>query len=116
VSPPVPVRVQHRSGVLWTLNSAGLARVGLTDHLTGACAAPTQLVRHVCSATRTDCRGQPQTERPRRHRCDRRDTDFEVSDIVKLMAAHRRGELRQRVHCLAPGKRILYDGDSTSTN
>ena len=27
VSPPQPVRVQHRSGVLWTLNSAGLAKV-----------------------------------------------------------------------------------------
>ncbi len=35
VSPPVPVRVQHRSGVLWTLNSAGLAKVGLTDHPDG---------------------------------------------------------------------------------
>ena len=35
VSPPLPVRVQHRSGVLWTLNSAGLARVGLTDHPDG---------------------------------------------------------------------------------
>src|ERR1700742_667676 len=29
VSPSLPVRVQHRSGVLWTLNSAGLARIGL---------------------------------------------------------------------------------------
>jgi predicted amidohydrolase YtcJ len=37
--------------------------------------------------------------------------DFEVSDIVKLMQAHRHGELRQRVHCLAPGKRILHDVD-----
>jgi len=37
--------------------------------------------------------------------------DFEVSDIVKLIEAHRRGELRQRVRCLAPGKRILHDGD-----
>ena len=35
VSPPVPVRIQHRSGVLWTLNSAGLARVGLADHPDG---------------------------------------------------------------------------------
>src|ERR1700712_5949703 len=26
-----PVRVQHRSGILWTLNSAGLAAVGLPD-------------------------------------------------------------------------------------
>ena len=35
VSPPLPVRVQHRSGVLWTLNSAGLARIGLTDQPDG---------------------------------------------------------------------------------
>ncbi len=27
------------------------------------------------------------------------------------MQAHRHGELRQRVHCLAPGKRILHDVD-----
>ncbi len=27
--PSVPLRIQHRSGVLWMLNSAGLARVGL---------------------------------------------------------------------------------------
>jgi hypothetical protein len=31
----VPVRVQHRSGVLWTLNSAGLAAVGLPGHPDG---------------------------------------------------------------------------------
>ena len=35
MSPSLPVRVQHRSGVLWTLNSAGLARVGLADHPDG---------------------------------------------------------------------------------
>ena len=35
VSPATPVRVQHRSGILWTLNSSGLARVGLPDHPDG---------------------------------------------------------------------------------
>src|ERR1700754_3978446 len=35
LSPAVPVRVQHRSGILWTLNSAGLAHVGLPDHPDG---------------------------------------------------------------------------------
>ncbi|PRC49943.1 amidohydrolase, partial [Mycobacterium sp. ITM-2017-0098] len=35
MSPRVPVRVQHRSGVQWTLNSAGLIRVGLPDHHDG---------------------------------------------------------------------------------
>src|SRR5271168_2879940 len=33
--PRVPLRVQHRSGVLWILNSAGLARVGLAGHPDG---------------------------------------------------------------------------------
>src|ERR1700744_2281105 len=31
----VPLRIQHRSGVLWMLNSAGLARVGLAGHPDG---------------------------------------------------------------------------------
>jgi predicted amidohydrolase YtcJ len=112
VSPDVPVRVQHRSGVLWTLNSAGLARVGLTDHPDG----------RLRSADRT------WSDTLQRNESGLADVsrrlsgygvtgvtdatpDFEVSDIVKLMEAHRRGELAQRVHCLAPGKRILHDVD-----
>jgi hypothetical protein len=35
VCPTVPVRVQHRSGVLWMLNSPGLQRLGLDDHPDG---------------------------------------------------------------------------------
>jgi predicted amidohydrolase YtcJ len=30
--PEVPLRVQHRTGMLWTLNSAALARLGPLDH------------------------------------------------------------------------------------
>jgi predicted amidohydrolase YtcJ len=30
---------------------------------------------------------------------------------VRLTELHRRGELRQNLHCLAPGKRILHDDD-----
>ncbi|MDZ4232608.1 MAG: amidohydrolase family protein, partial [Dietzia sp.] len=33
----------------------------------------------------------------------------EDRDVEGLQEAHRRGELRQRVHFLAPGKRILHD-------
>jgi predicted amidohydrolase YtcJ len=36
---------------------------------------------------------------------------LQIGDVVKLMDAHRRGDLRQRLHCLAPGKRILHDTD-----
>jgi predicted amidohydrolase YtcJ len=108
--PKTPLRVQHRSGVLWILNSVGLARVGLPDHPDGR--------------LRSEDRGWSAALR-------RRDTglaelserltgygvtgitdatpDLDVGDIIALSEAHRRGELRQRVHCLAPGKRILHD-------
>jgi len=112
VSPPLPVRVQHRSGVLWTLNSAGLARVGLADHPDG----------RLRSADRSWSDTLQRNEDGLVEISNRLATygvtgvtdatpDFEVSDIVKLMQAHRHGELLQRVHCLAPGKRILHDAD-----
>jgi predicted amidohydrolase YtcJ len=37
--------------------------------------------------------------------------DLDVGDVVRLAELHRRGELRQQVYCLAPGKRILHDDD-----
>ena len=112
VSPPLPVRVQHRSGVLWTLNSAGLARVGLADHPDG----------RLRSADRSWSDTLQRNESGLADVSSRLSEygvtgvtdatpDFEVSDIVRLMQAHRHGELVQRVHCLAPGKRILHDGD-----
>jgi predicted amidohydrolase YtcJ len=112
VASHVPVRVQHRSGVLWTLNSAGLARVGLADHSDG----------RLRSADRTWSDTLQRNESGLSEVSRRLSgygvtgvtdatPDFEVSDIVKLMQAHRHGELAQRVHCLAPGKRILHDVD-----
>ena len=112
VSPPVPVRVQHRSGVLWTLNSAGLARVGLTDHPDGRLRSAD---RDWSDALQRNESGLAEVSRGLSAYGVTGVTDatpdFEVSDIVKLMEAHRHGELRQRVHCLAPGKRILHDVD-----
>ena len=112
VSPPVPVRVQHRSGVLWTLNSKGLARVGLTDHPDGRLRSAD---RSWSDTLQRDESGLAEVSRLLSEYGVTAVTDatpdFEVSDIVKLIEAHRRGELRQRVHCLAPGKRILHDGD-----
>jgi predicted amidohydrolase YtcJ len=112
VAPPLPVRVQHRSGVLWTLNSAGLARVGLSDHPDGRLRSADRswsdtLQRNETGLSFVSARLSAYgvtgvTDAT---------PDFEVSDIVKLMEAHRRGELRQRVHCLAPGKRILHDDE-----
>lgn len=112
VSPEIPIRVQHRSGVLWTLNSAGLARVGLTDHPDGRLRSADRtwsdtLQRNEIglaevSRQLSECGVTGVTDAT---------PDFEVSDIVKLMQAHRHGELRQRVSCLAPGKKILHDAD-----
>jgi predicted amidohydrolase YtcJ len=110
VSPPLPVRVQHRSGVLWTLNSAGLARVGLTDHPDGRLRSAD---RSWSDALQRNESGLAEVSRRLGEYGVTGVTDatpdFEVGDIVKLMQAHRNGELLQRVHCLAPGKRILHD-------
>jgi predicted amidohydrolase YtcJ len=97
--------------VLWTLNSAGLARVGLSDHPDGRLRSADR------SWSDTLQRNESGLAEVSRRLSELGVTgvtdatpDFEVSDIVKLMEAHRRGGLRQRVHCLAPGKRILHDG------
>jgi predicted amidohydrolase YtcJ len=112
LSPSVPVRVQHRSGVLWTLNSAGLERVGLEDHPDGRLRSSD---RSWSDTLQRDDTGLADVSR---QLCGYGVTgvtdatpDFEVGDIVKLIEAHRHGELRQRVNCLAPGKRILHDAD-----
>lgn len=112
VSPPVPVRVQHRSGVLWTLNSVGLAHVGMADHPDG----------RLRSADRSWSDTLQRNESGLTDVSNRLSSlgvtgvtdatpDAEIDDIARLLEAHRRGELRQRVHCLAPGKRILHDTD-----
>lgn len=110
VSPPAPVRVQHRSGILWTLNSVGLAAVGLPDHPDGRLrsadrswsdtlhrrdAGLSELSRRLCAYGVTGITDAT--------------PDLEVADMVKLVEAQRHGDLSQRVHCLAPGKRILHD-------
>lgn len=112
LSPPVPVRVQHRSGVLWTLNSIALARVGLPDHPDG------RLPSADPSWSATLQRNETALQQVGATMCAHGVTgvtdatpDLDGADIVRLMEAHRHGELRQRVHCLAPGKRILHDTD-----
>jgi predicted amidohydrolase YtcJ len=112
VSPPLPVRVQHRSGVLWTLNSAGLARVGLSDHADGRLRSADRSWSDTLQRNESGI-AEISNRLSRYGVTGVTDAtpDLEVSDIVKLMQAHRHGELRQRVHCLAPGKRILHDTD-----
>lgn len=112
LSPSLPVRVQHRSGVLWTLNSAGLARVGLGEHPDGRLRSADR------SWSDTLQRNESGLADVSRGLSERGVTgvtdatpDLDATDIVKLMEAHRHGGLAQRVQCLAPGKRILHDAD-----
>ncbi|MBJ7340046.1 amidohydrolase family protein [Mycolicibacterium sp.] len=112
VSPPVPVRVQHRSGVLWTLNSAGLARIGLPDHPDGRLRSADASWSGALARRETGL-----TDVSRRIAAygvtgmTDATPDLGMLDVVRFAESHRRGELLQRVHCLAPGKRILHDDD-----
>ena len=95
--PGVPVRVQHRSGVLWMLNSLGLAEVGLRDHPDG------RLRSHDTWADAVARRDTPLAELSERLSgygvtgVTDATPDLDADAIVTLTEAHRHGELRQRV-------------------
>jgi predicted amidohydrolase YtcJ len=110
VSPATPVRVQHRSGVLWTLNTAGLERVGLADHPDGRLRS--------ADTSWSDALQRRETELSAVSRrlasygvtgVTDATPDLGIDDVVKFAEARQHGGLLQRVHCLAPGKRILHD-------
>lgn len=110
VCPARPVRVQHRSGVLWTLNSLALARVGLGDHPDG------RLRSADTSWPAALTRAEPDLAQLSSRLCGLGITgitdatpDLDAADIEALSGAHGRGELLQALHFLAPGKRILHD-------
>ena len=113
--PTVPLRVQHRSGVLWILNSVGLARVGLAGHPDGRLRSTDSwsdaLSRN--SPAFSTSLGQLSSRLSRYGVTGITDAtpDLDIGDLVRLTELHRHGELRQRVHWLAPGKRILHDDD-----
>lgn len=104
--PGIPLRVQHRSGARWILNSAALTRLGLAGHPDGRLRS-------------TD----PWTEAlPRRDtdlaELSARLTGFGVTGVTDAtpdlspddrvdLAAHH--EFRPRIAFLAPGKKILHD-------
>ncbi|MCX2931872.1 amidohydrolase family protein [Mycobacterium sp. CVI_P3] len=105
----VPVRIQHRSGVLWFLNSAGLAAVGLPDH-------PDGRLRSYDSWSDAVARRDTNLAAISRRLLGYGVTGVTdatpglgADDIVTLTEEHRHGGLCQRVHWLAPGKRILHD-------
>ncbi|WP_046317047.1 amidohydrolase family protein [Mycobacterium sp. UM_Kg1] len=101
--PHLPVRVAHRSGALWVLNSAGLASSGMTGHPDG------RLLRaHGDPAPRLPPR-EPALARLSRELAARGVTGITEAtpghtdaDIAAFAAARRRGDLLQRLHCLAP--------------
>ena len=101
-----PLRVQHRSGAMWILNTAALNRVGASGHPDGRlrssdpnwAAAPT-----------------PHRE-PDLPALSRRLSAFGVTGVTDATPElttedrhHIAGSVQQRLHCLAPGKKILYD-------
>jgi predicted amidohydrolase YtcJ len=104
-----PLRVQHRSGAMWILNSAALSEVGLAAHPDGrlhstdewADALPrrvTALVGITARLAEYGVTGMTDAT-----------PDLTADDVASLSVAHRRGEIAQRLHFLAPGKRILHD-------
>ena len=110
--PSVPVRVQHRSGVLWTVNSAGLQRLGLPGHPDG------RLRSADISWSAALPRTEPDLAQFSSRLCGYGVTgltdatpDLGAADAAVMAEARRRGDLRQGVHLLAPGKRILHDDD-----
>jgi predicted amidohydrolase YtcJ len=111
LAPTVPLRVQHRSGLLWILNSAGLVRVGLAGHPDGRLRS-TDSWSDALSRSETnlaDVSGR--LSRYGVTGITDATPDLDIADIVRLSELHRHGELGQHVHCLAPGKRILHDDD-----
>ena len=104
-----PVRIQHRSGAMWILNSAALTRVGLTDHPDGRLHSADDW------ADALPRRGTALADITHRLAgygvvgITDATPDLTADDVVTLSVAHKRGEIPQRLHFLAPGKRILHD-------
>ncbi|MDT5349179.1 MAG: hypothetical protein QOH91_2466 [Mycobacterium sp.] len=106
----VPVRIQHRSGALWILNSAALGRVGLAEHPDGRLRSADRGWSDALARRETDL-----AELSRRITATGvtgvtdATPDLSADDMVSLIVAHRRGEFRPRLRFLSPGKKILQD-------
>jgi predicted amidohydrolase YtcJ len=103
LTPGVPVRVQHRSGVMWTLNSAGLTRLGLASH-------PDGRLRSADPQWAAELKRRPVPI----HRLSRRLAERGVTGVTDATpdlepTADFGAGVVQRLHVLAPGKRILHD-------
>ena len=106
LSPAIPLRVQHRSGAMWILNSAGLSRIGLTGHPDGRLRSADTDWSHALRHREIDLA-----------ELSGRLTALGVTGVtdatpdlgIDEMKAHRRGEFLPRLHFLSPGKKILHD-------
>jgi len=106
----VPVRIQHRSGALWILNSEALGRVGLGEHPDGRLRSADRGWSDALARRETDLAelGRRITATGVTGVTDAT-PDLDADDMVSLLVANRRGEFRPRLHFLSPGKKILHD-------
>lgn len=104
-----PVRVQHRSGALWILNSGALRLLGMADHPDGRLRASDRWSEALQRQT------SDLTELSRRLTAvgvtgvTDATPDLGADDMVSLLVAHRHAEFAPRLSFLAPGKKILHD-------
>ena len=105
LQPRTPLRVQHRSGAMWILNSAALACLGEPDHPDGRIRSDDHRLTDAVP------RRQPDLKALGRQLAGYGVTgvtdatpDLQPDEIASLTAA-----FTQRVRCLAPGKKILHD-------
>ncbi|KAA8961769.1 amidohydrolase family protein [Mycobacterium sp.] len=106
LAPSVPVRVQHRSGALWTLNSAALHRMGMAGHPDGRIRSADPVWSDAAARRRIDL-ANLSTRLLRLGVTGITDAtpDWDIGDATTLTG------LQQKLHVLSPGKRILHDDD-----
>jgi predicted amidohydrolase YtcJ len=100
-----PLRVQHRSGAMWILNSVALARIGRSDHADGRIASGDPRLAEAVPRREPDFAALGgQLAAYGVTGVTDATPDLDHDDIVFLT-----GTFPQRVRCLSPGKKILRD-------
>ena len=103
--PTAPLRVQHRSGAEWILNSAALARIGDPDHPDGRIPSGEPRLAEAVPRRQPDLSAlSKQLTRYGVTGVTDATPDLDHDDIAFLTTT-----FTQRVRCLAPGKKILHD-------
>ncbi|MFZ0833283.1 MAG: amidohydrolase family protein, partial [Mycobacterium sp.] len=107
LQPHTPMRIQHRSGAMWTLNSAALTRIGHPDHADGRIRSDDRQLTEAVPRRQPDlpALGRQLAEYGVTGVTDA--TPDLLSDEIACLAA----AFPQRVRCLSPGKKILHDDD-----